>query len=67
MPSIFGQAGVEDDDVVGLGLAQEVALLAVEGGVDGVAGVGQRRDQLAIEIAIILDDQDAHDFALTFC
>ena len=54
------QADVEDDDVVGLGLAEEVALLAVEGGIDGVARVGQRRDQLAIEIAIILDDQDAH-------
>ena len=54
------QADIEDDDVVGLGLAEEVALLAVEGGVDGVAGVGQRRDQLAIEIAVILDDQDAH-------
>ncbi len=55
----LGQAGVEDDDVVGLGLAEEEALLAVEGGIDGVAGIGQRRDQLAIEIAIILDDQNA--------
>src|SRR5205085_4874969 len=51
----------EDDDVVRLGLAEEVAFLAVEGGIDGVAGVGQRRDQLAIEIAIVLDDQDAQD------
>ena len=55
----LGQADVEDDDVVGLGLAEEVAFLAVEGGIDGVAGVGQRRDELAIEIAIILDDQNA--------
>ncbi len=54
------QADVEDDDVVGLGLAEEVAFLAVEGGIDGIAGIGERRDQLAIEIAIILDDQNAH-------
>ena len=55
------QAGIENDQVVGLGLAQEVALLAVEGRVDGVAGIGQRRHQLTIEIAIIFHDQDAHD------
>ena len=55
------QAGIEDDDVVGLGLAEEVAFLAVEGRIDGVARVRQGRTQLAIEIAIILDDQDAQD------
>ena len=54
------QADVEDDDVVGLGLAEEVALLAVEGGVDGVAGIRQRGDELAVEIAVILYDKDAH-------
>ena len=37
------QADVEDDHVVGLGVAEEVALLAVEGGIDGVAGVVQSR------------------------
>ena len=57
------QAGVEDDDVVGLGLAEEEALLAVEGGVDRIARIGQGRDQLAIEISIVLDHQYAHDFA----
>ena len=60
MPSIFGRPSVEDDDIVGLGLAEEVALLAIEGGVDGVAGVGEGRDQLAIEIAIVLDNQNPH-------
>jgi hypothetical protein len=54
------QAGVEDDDVIGLRLAEEESFLAVEGGIDGIAGVGERRDQLAIEIAVILDDQNAH-------
>ena len=56
----LGQAGVEDDDVVGLGVAEEEALLAVEGGIDGVAGVGERRDELAVEVAIVLDNQGAH-------
>ena len=57
------QAGVKDDDVVGLGLAQEETLLAVEGGVDRVARIGQSRDQLAIEISVVLEHQYAHDFA----
>ncbi len=35
----LGQAGVEDDEVVRLGLAEEEAVLAVESGVDGVAGI----------------------------
>ena len=54
------QADVEDDDVVGLGVAEEVALLAVGRGVDGVARIGQRRDELAVQILVILNDQDAH-------
>ena len=53
------QPDIEDDDVVGLGFAEEVAFLAVERLVDGIAGVGQRRHQLAIEIGIILDDERA--------
>ena len=54
----LGQAGIEDDDVVGLGVAEEEAFLAVEGGIDGIAGVGQRRDELPVEIAIVLDNQN---------
>ena len=37
------QADVENDDIVGLGVAEEVAFLAVEGGIDGIAGARQRR------------------------
>jgi hypothetical protein len=36
-----------------------MALLAVERAVDDVAGVGQRRGELAIEIGIVLDDEEA--------
>jgi hypothetical protein len=32
-------------------------LLAVEGAIDGVAGLAQRGDELTIEIRIILDDE----------
>ena len=61
----LGQAGVEDDEVVGLGLAQEEAVLAVEGGVDGIAGIRQCRDKLTIEIAIVLDHQYAQGHTLS--
>ena len=54
----LGQADVEDDGVVGLGLAEEVALLAVEGAIDHVAGVGQRGGELTVEIGIVLDDEE---------
>src|SRR5215510_5881768 len=64
----LGQTGVKNDDVVGLGLAEKEALLAVEGGIDGVTGIGQRRNQLAIEIAVIFEDQYAHDcLTLVLC
>src|SRR5215510_3868287 len=59
------QPGVEDHDVVGLGLAEEKALLAIEGSIDGITGIGQRRDELAIEIAVVFQDENAHG-CLTF-
>ena len=34
-------------------------LLAVEGAVDDVAGVGQRGRKLAVEIGVVLDDEQA--------
>jgi len=46
---------VEDNGVVGLALAEVMALLAVEGAVDDIAGIGQSRCQLPIEIGIVLD------------
>jgi len=39
-----------------------VALLAVEGAVDHVAGIGERGGELPIEIGIVLDDEETHEF-----
>ena len=47
MPSMMRQADVEHDGVIGLGVAEEVALLAVLGGVDDIAGLLQRRRRAA--------------------
>ena len=54
------QADIEHDRVVGLGLAEIVALLAVEGAVDHIAGLGQRRRKLAVQIGIVLDNEEPH-------
>ena len=58
----LGQADVEHDRVIGLGVAEKPAFLAVEGPVDGVARRFQRRRDLAVEIAIVFDDEKAHGF-----
>ena len=39
-----------------------MALLAVEGAIDDIAGVGQRGGELAIEVGVILDDEEAQGF-----
>ena len=44
------QAEVEDHGVVGLGLAEELPLLAVEGAVDGVARMLEGGDDLLVEV-----------------
>ena len=36
-----------------------MALLAVESAIDDIAGVGQRGGELAIEIGVVLDDEEA--------
>src|ERR1051326_5562215 len=54
----LGQADVENHGVVGFGLADILAFLAVEGAVDHVARLGQRGRELAIEIGIVLDDEE---------
>ena len=51
------QADVEDDGVVGLAVAEIMALLAVEGAIDDVAGVGQRGCELPVEIGVVLDNE----------
>ena len=54
------QADVENNGVVRFGVAEKVAFLAVLGRVDDVAGIGERGNQLAIEVGIILDNQQTH-------
>ncbi len=53
----LGQTEIEHDGVVGLGIAEKMPLLAVERGVDGVARIAQRGDELTVEVGIVLDDE----------
>ena len=53
------QADIEHHRVIGLAVAEEMPLLAIEGAIDHVAGIGQRRGQLAVEVGIVFDDQKA--------
>ena len=52
----LGQAEIEHDGVIGFGVAQMAAVLAVEGAVHRIAGGFERGDDLAIEVAVVLDD-----------
>src|SRR5258706_5110112 len=54
------QPQVEDYDIVGLGIAEMIALLTVPCRVDGITGPGQSLDELTIEIGIIFNNKGAH-------
>ena len=54
------QADVEHDRIIGFAVAEEMPLFAVEGAVDHISGVAQRRGKLTIEIRIVLNDKQAH-------
>jgi hypothetical protein len=56
----LGQAQIEHDGVVGLGIAQKLRLFTVRGVIDGITGVGQRQLELTRDIGIVLDDEYAH-------
>src|SRR5262249_2259524 len=60
----LGQADVEDHRVIGLAFAEKVALLAVEGTIDHVARIDERCRELAIEIGIVLDDEETQGSVL---
>ena len=60
----FGQADVEHDRVIGLGVAAKPALLAIESAVDRIARGLQRGGDLPIEIAIVFDNQKSHALVL---
>ena len=53
----LGETEIEYDGVVGLGIAEKMPLLAVERGVDGVARIAQRGDELPVQVGIVLDDE----------
>ena len=56
------QAEIEHDRVIGFGLAEIVAFLAVLGAVDHIARIGQSGDDLPVEIWIIFDDEQSHSY-----
>jgi len=59
-PVHLRQADVENHRIVGLGIAEKVSLLAVEGAVHHVAGALEGLVELAVEVRVVLDDQEAH-------
>jgi hypothetical protein len=50
------QADIEHDGIIGFGIAEEVAFLAIKRHIDCVTGFGQRFLELAIEIGIVFDN-----------
>ena len=54
------QADIQHHRVVRFGLAEVVPLLTVKGTVDNVAGFGQRRRQLPVQVGIVLDNEKTH-------
>jgi hypothetical protein len=56
----LGQAEIEDHRVVILGSAQIVAILAVGGEIDRIAGAFEGRAKLPSQVRLVFDDQDTH-------
>src|SRR3546814_6753681 len=47
-------------DLIGFGIAEEVAFLAVESHVDRITGLGQGFLELPVEIGIVFDNENTH-------
>jgi hypothetical protein len=56
----FRQAEIEHDCVIGLGVAEEMPLLAVGGRIDHVAGLAQGFLELTLQIGIVFNQEYAH-------
>ena len=54
------QPDVEHDGVIGLAVAEKVAFLAIEGAIDHIAGIAQGGGQLAVQIGVVLNDEQTH-------
>ena len=61
-PVHLRQADIEHHRVIGLGVAEEVSLLAVEGDVDRIAALGQGVLDLPVEIGVVFNNENAHLF-----
>src|ERR1700736_1230901 len=57
---LFGQAQIQDNGIVRFGVAQEPSFFTIEGAVDGIARVRKRGGDLAVEVLVILDDEQPH-------
>ena len=51
---LFRQADVEHHGVIGLGVAEKLRLLAIIGAIDRIARLLQSRDDLAVQILVVL-------------
>ncbi len=60
----FRQADVEHDRVVGFRLAEKNRLLAVEGAIDRIARLAERLYELAVQVLVVLDNEQAQSFPL---
>ncbi len=56
----LGQADIQHDRVIGLAVAKEMSLLTVERAIDHVSGIRQGRGELAVQIRVILNDEQTH-------
>src|SRR5262245_32245857 len=57
---LLGKAEVKHHGVVRLGIAEERPLLPVEGGIDRIARIPQRRYELPVEVWIVFHDEKPH-------
>ena len=65
-PVHLGQAEIQHDDIIGFGIAQEMAILAIQRGVHGIAGILKGTPKLAVQVRIVFNDKRTHLFPLTF-
>ena len=54
------EAEIENDEVVGLGIAAKPGVLAIGGMIDDIASAGQRRFHVTGDPRLVLDNENAH-------
>jgi NADPH-dependent 2,4-dienoyl-CoA reductase/sulfur reductase-like enzyme len=63
-PVNLRQAEVEDGQIVRLGLAKELAVLAIVGGIDSIARIRERSAELLTQVLVVLDHQYPHALSI---